>query len=123
MHTYKHLMAGLVTITLAATSPVALAEAMLHDHEMMSHEPMAMHHAAQAASHKGVGVLKAVNEKTGKVQIAHEAITSLKWPAMTMWFKLQAALPQGVKVGDKVSFELVQVRSKKWQIGKLEHRD
>ncbi len=122
MNTYKHLMAGLITIALAATSAVAMAESMHHDHDMMSHEPVSMHHEAQAASHKGVGVLKAVNQKLGKVQISHEAITSLKWPAMTMWFKLETALPQGVKVGDKVNFELVP-NGKKWQIGKLEHRD
>lgn len=29
-----------------------------------------------------------INEPAHKVQIAHEAIASLNWPAMSMWFTL-----------------------------------
>jgi Cu/Ag efflux protein CusF len=72
--------------------------------------------------HEGSGVLKAVNTEAGKVQLAHEAIPSLRWPPMTMWFKLQGPLPDNVKVGDKVRFELEQPRTEEWVITRIEHK-
>lgn len=69
-----------------------------------------------AATHAGTGILKAVNAKDGKVQIAHEPIAELDWPSMTMWFALQMPLPQNLKAGDKVRFEMVQKNGKQWVI-------
>ncbi len=61
--------------------------------------------APQAAS--GEGVIKAVDAKAGTVVIAHGPIAALKWPAMTMKFKVEsAAVLKGVTVGKKVHFVL-----------------
>ena len=77
-------------------------------------------HTRSQIRHEGFGVLKAVNMDAGKVQIAHAAISSLNWPAMTMWFSLQGPLPKEIKVGDSVSFELKQTPSKEWAITRIE---
>jgi len=107
------------TLTLAFGMAIAatggMAHAAAHEHDM-SHHRVAMQLAANAARHEGVGVLKAVNAKDGKVQLAHEAIADLGWPAMTMWFALRDPLPQDLKVGDAVRFELVQEDGKQWVI-------
>ena len=101
-------------MTLILTTGTALAE--MHD---MSEHQMAMQPAAQTR-HEGHGIIKAVNEKAHKVQIAHEPIATLEWPAMTMWFALGSPLPQDIKVGDNVKFELEQTHTKKWSITHIE---
>lgn len=50
--------------------------------------------------------------RNGKVQIAHQAIDSLGWPAMTMWCALRGSLPQDFEAGDAVRFELAQENGK-----------
>lgn len=77
---------------------------------------------AEQTQHEGYGVLKAVNTESGKVQLAHEAIPSLHWSAMTMWFALRDPLPREVKVGDSVRFELEQTESKQWVITRIERK-
>ena len=62
-------------------------------------------HAADAAS--GKGTVNRVNNAGGVVNITHEAIPALKWPAMTMDFKVaDKKLLSRVKVGQTVSFGL-----------------
>jgi Cu/Ag efflux protein CusF len=60
--------------------------------------------------------------KANKVQITHEPIAELEWPAMTMWFALQAPLPAQLKLGDRVRFEMEQTRSKEWVIHRIERK-
>lgn len=96
-------------LALLATGTAARAAA--HEHEN--------HHdttAQAAATHAGTGVLKAVNAKDSKVQIAHEPIAGLGWPSMTMWFTLREPLPKDLKAGDSVRFELMQGEKKQWVI-------
>lgn len=81
-----------------------------------------MQHTASQMKHEGFGVLKAVNMEAGKVQLAHEAIPSLRWPAMTMWFALRGPLPKELKAGDSVRFELEQTQSKEWVITRIERK-
>lgn len=52
---------------------------------------------ASQMKYAGHGVLKAV--KANKMQIAHDPMPELQWPAMTMWFGLRDALPQDIRVG------------------------
>lgn len=62
--------------------------------------------------HQAVGVVKAVNPAKGSVTLAHEAIASLKWPAMTMSFAVQdAKLFDKLVVGSKVKVELTKQKS------------
>jgi Cu/Ag efflux protein CusF len=105
-----------LTLTIAAAS--GMAQAATQEHDVSQHQ-MSMQ---PASKHEGVGVLKAVNEKTGKVQIAHEAIADLGWPPMTMWFAVRDPLPKNLKAGDAVRFELMQGERKQWVIVKIGHK-
>jgi len=59
--------------------------------------------------HKGKGTVEGVNEKAGSVEVSHEAIPSLKWPAMTMEFKLRdKQMLVGLRKGKAIEFDLSQ---------------
>ena len=55
-----------------------------------------------AQVHAGTGIVKSI--AGSQVSIAHGAIQSIDWPAMTMEFKAPTSVPQGVQVGTQVSF-------------------
>ncbi len=71
---------------------------------------MAMQPASAAAvSHEGTATVKEINLDKGIVKLAHGPIASLKWPAMTMDFRIEdRALMQGIKVDDAVTFVFIQ---------------
>lgn len=110
-----------LTLLLSMTLASGMAQATGLAHDMSQHE-MATMVAANTSGPTGVGVIRAVNETTGKVQIAHEPIAGLNWPAMTMWFELQKPLPANLKVGDRVLFELTQKLNNKWVITRIESK-
>jgi Cu/Ag efflux protein CusF len=110
----------ILVLTVATTN--GITHAATQEHDMPQHE-MAMPHVASQTRHEGTGLIKDVNAKSGKVLLAHEPIPSLHWPAMTMWFELQGALPSGVKIGDPVRFELEQTHSKAWVITLIEPKN
>ena len=63
--------------------------------------------AADAAT--GKGVIKRVDPAAGVVNLEHEAIPTLKWPAMTMDFKVADKRQlAALKPGQTVSFGLVK---------------
>ncbi len=65
--------------------------------------------AVQGKTHKGSGTVTKVDPAAGKVTIAHGAIETIKWPAMTMTFSVSdKALLDHVHQGGKVEFEFVQ---------------
>lgn len=53
----------------------------------------------------GKGLVKSINLAKGTVTLKHEPIPSLKWPAMTMPFKITWELASSVKPGQQVEFE------------------
>lgn len=55
---------------------------------------------------KGVGTVTAIDPAKGTVTLDHGDITELKWPAMEMDFSAKPEVLAGIKVGDKVSFEI-----------------
>ena len=62
---------------------------------------------ARASAVSGTGVVRSIDKANGKVQLMHEPIDALGWPAMTMFFRLKnIALADRIKVGDKVDFFL-----------------
>lgn len=70
-------------------------------------------HAPIPQAVEGDGVVKAVDVKAGTIVIAHGPIAALKWPAMTMKFKVEsAAVLNGVTVGKTVHFWLKNVGGK-----------
>lgn len=63
--------------------------------------------ATAAATHGGSGTVNSIDEKAGKVNISHEPITSLNWPAMTMNFQANdAGILKDLKPGMKVQFDV-----------------
>lgn len=103
-------------LAIAAGSGAAYAAAAPGNETTHGHETSA------TAKHEGYGVVKDVNAAAdGKVKIAHQPIDALGWPAMTMWFRLHAPLPPGIKAGDSVRFELQQ-QGKEWVITRIERR-
>jgi RND family efflux transporter MFP subunit len=86
--------------------------------------PAASAPAAPAASavvgHKGEGSVDGVDTKQGTVSLNHGAIPTLKWPAMTMEFKVaNASLLKGLKPGTPVTFEFVERQPGEWVITSL----
>jgi Cu(I)/Ag(I) efflux system protein CusF len=65
-----------------------------------------------AQSTQATGVVKGIDAAKGVVMLKHDAIKSLKWPAMTMEFGVRdKKLLDGLKPEQKVAFEFVQEKS------------
>ena len=75
---------------------------------------------ASVVGHKGEGTIDELDPKAGTVSLNHGAIPSLKWPAMTMEFKLaNPSLLKNLKPGAAVSFEFVERQPGEWVITSL----
>lgn len=89
------------TLVLAFVATLALANVAAAETS-----PAAPARTASATA-EGVGVVRAINAKAGTITVAHGPIKALKWPAMTMPFKVSdPALLKTVTVGAKVRFQL-----------------
>lgn len=63
--------------------------------------------AAASLKHgKGAGTVTAIDAAKGSVTLDHGAIADLNWPAMEMGFAAKPDQLAGLKVGDKVDFEI-----------------
>ena len=110
-----NLLGGVVMVaTIGMAHAAAPAQESAHGQHRMEAQP------ASQMKYAGHGVLKAV--KANKVQIAHEPMPELQWPAMTMWFGLRDALPQAIRVGDRVRFEMMQAETRQWRIVRIERQ-
>src|SRR5205823_7594182 len=70
---------------------------------------------ATDVTHHGKGKVENIGKED--ITISHGPIASLQWGAMTMGFKLPTAgLPQGIAVGNSVSFEIRQTKDGAFQI-------
>ncbi len=64
--------------------------------------------AAGQVTHRAAGSVEAVDPAGGTVTLAHGPVASLKWPAMTMDFRVKdPALSRSLKPGQKIDFEFV----------------
>jgi Cu(I)/Ag(I) efflux system membrane fusion protein len=62
-------------------------------------------------------VVDSVDARQQSISINHGPVASLKWPGMTMEFKLaNAALLKDLKPGAKLSFEFVERQPGEWVI-------
>ncbi len=69
------------------------------------------------SGHRADGTVEEVDAKAGSVSLAHGPVASLKWPAMTMEFKLaNTSLLNKLKPGAKVSVEFVERQPGEWVI-------
>ena len=70
--------------------------------------------------HSGRGTVKHVDIKSSSVNLAHEPIPSLEWPAMTMDFSVKdKALLKSIKPGDKIEFELTEATKGEFVITRI----
>ena len=81
----------------------------------MSDMPAPATGQATDVTHRGQGKVESISKE--EITISHGPIASLQWGAMTMGFKLPATgLPQGITVGNSVSFEIRQAKDGTFQI-------
>lgn len=67
--------------------------------------------------HVAQGRIETIDAKAGSLSIDHGPVASLKWPAMTMDFKVaNSALLDGLKSGASVRFEFVERQPGEWVI-------
>lgn len=74
------------------------------------------------AVHDTIGVVEAIGAQ--EITISHEPVPSLKWPAMTMPFKLQTDdQVSGLEVGQRVRFSFSATKAGEYQIRDVEPLD
>lgn len=79
---------------------------------------------AKPAGYQAQGTVDAIDAKSGAVSISHGPIASLKWPAMTMEFKLaNPSLLRQVKPGAAIAFEFVERQPGEWVITAIRPAD
>ena len=68
--------------------------------------------APASVGHKAEGSVEGVDVKSGTVSLNHGPVATLKWPAMTMEFKVaNTGLLDGLRPGQAVAFEFVERQS------------
>ena len=90
------------TLSLAACNKAAEAPAKPAAANAMASMDM----SAPVKTGNGSGKVTALDKASGKITIEHGAIPAVGWPAMTMGFKADPKLLDGVAVGDQVDFTL-----------------
>jgi len=68
--------------------------------------------------HRGTGRVESIDER--EVMLSHGPIASLKWPAMTMGFKLPVGRPKNVAPGSTVQFEFRATKGGEYEIVTLQ---
>jgi membrane fusion protein, copper/silver efflux system len=65
------------------------------------------------SQHRGSGKVNQIDAKDGTLEISHGPIPALKWPAMTMSFRVEdKGFLKGIKSGDEIEFEINGVPDK-----------
>jgi Cu(I)/Ag(I) efflux system periplasmic protein CusF len=113
----KHSIALSLVLALSAAVP-AVSHAQSGDtkgmdmkdmHKGMDMKGMDMGKKGEGQAHKATGKVTKVDSAKGMVTINHEPVPSMKWPSMTMAFKVKdKAMLDKVKQGAKVDFSFVQ---------------
>jgi Cu(I)/Ag(I) efflux system protein CusF len=92
----------IVTVSIALLAGGTLRAAEMAGMKM---EPPAAAGTAKPQVNRAVGVVKALDAAKGTVTLSHEPVPAIKWPAMTMAFKVSKDVAKGIKPGDRVNFE------------------
>ncbi|CAG0991622.1 Cation efflux system protein CusB [Geobacteraceae bacterium] len=70
-----------------------------------------------AAGHKAQGMVDGIDVKSGTVSLSHGPVDTLKWPAMTMEFKVaNETLLKYLRPGISVAFEFIERQPGEWVI-------
>jgi len=76
---------------------------------------------ASNQTHHGVGTVIAIDNKAKKIELKHGPIKSIGWMGMKMFFDVDdAELLDEVEVGDKVDFDFIETRDKRYVITDIE---
>lgn len=100
----------LVSAAVAAASwgPTGAAAQTTMDHSNMDHAKMASKKADQAKDITE-GLVRKINQETGKITIQHGDMPHLGMPAMTMAFPVKSpGLLDKLQAGDKIKFKVVK---------------
>lgn len=74
-------------------------------------------HSAHKTGHRTEGTVESIDAKAGTLSLNHGAVESLKWPAMTMEFKVaNEGLLKDLKAGAAVAFEFVERAPGEWVV-------
>lgn len=103
-------------ITLFASAAALLASSAFAQAKMddmksmdMDKKPAVSKMQQHAKTHTATGVVKNVDTASDIVTVAHGPVKSMKWPAMTMGFKVKdKMLLEKFTAGNKVKFEFKQ---------------
>ena len=107
-------------VVIAAAVALSLMPGFAEATDMKSMDHSAMTKSDKIPkTHKAVGVVRKVDAQSNSVTLAHEAVKSLNWPAMTMSFKVQdKAILDKLAQGRKVEVDFEQ-RGKDYFITKV----
>ena len=73
--------------------------------------------------HEAVGRIAGIDAKAGVLTLDHGPVASLKWPAMSMDFKVaNTALLAGLKPGSRIAFEFVERQPGEWVVTRVTPR-
>lgn len=99
-----------VILTSMLFATAVLAQQRMDDMQDMNMKGMDMEsESTMQMTHHTIGVVRKIDLKAGTVNLDHEPVPSLKWPAMNMTYKVQSPiLLKGVAVGQKVKFTFIQ---------------
>lgn len=76
------------------------------------------------AVHRTTGVIEDVEPATRALTIAHEAVESLGWPAMTMDFVAgETVAVEDLAPGEAIRFEFAENSPGEWMVTRIERRD
>lgn len=76
---------------------------------------------ASAETHRGDATVTKIDIEEKKVELDHGPIESLGWSGMIMYFDVDnAELLDDIRVSDKVDFEFIQTRDKRYVITDIE---
>lgn len=111
-HSGHGAMPGMAQAPQAPAPDMGSRSAAPADHSAMpgmSPEPGKSPQTAQAGHVTGTGTVNAVDAAGRKVTLAHNAIPSIGWPAMTMDFAVAPSVDLGsIKPGTRVDFMMMQ---------------
>ena len=98
-----------IAIMFAAATVTAVAADGMKGKDVKDMSPSGMAKDAKPDKHSTKGTVKSVDVKAGTVTLDHEPVKSMKWPAMTMSFKVQdKALMDKFGQGKKVEVDFEQ---------------
>lgn len=88
--------------------------------DSMKGMPMGEGAASNAGMHSAKGTIQSIDQTAGTVKIAHGPVESMKWPAMTMDFKVENAAALGtLKEGEQVDFTFTEQSPGQYMISEI----